>query len=55
MHTLLAAQHEEELSVNTGDKVRIIEDLGDGWLRVQKGGQDGFVPESYVEFERAQL
>ena len=48
-HTLPAAQREEELSVNTGDKVKIIEDIGDGWLRVQKGDQDGFVPESYVE------
>ena len=35
--------------MNAGDDVLILEDLGDGWLRVKKSGEEGYVPESYVQ------
>ena len=48
-HTfLLLGQNEDELSVNANDTVVIIQNLGDGWLRVRKGQDEGYVPESYV-------
>ncbi len=47
--TPLLAQNEDEISCNQNDKVTIIEDLNDGWLRVAKeGGDEGYVPQSYV-------
>ena len=46
-HTLLG-QNEDELSVNANDTLVIIQNLGDGWLRVRKGQDEGYVPESYV-------
>eukprot|EP00731_Ephydatia_muelleri_P023768 Em0016g39a len=42
-------QNEDELSVDANDKVRIIQDLSDGWLRVQKGAKEGLVPKAYVQ------
>ena len=47
LHTLLG-QNEDELSVNANDTLVIIQNLGDGWLRVRKGQDEGYVPESYV-------
>lgn len=43
-------QTEDELTVSANDKVVVLEDLGDGWLRVKKGTQEGYVPQSYVQF-----
>ncbi|XP_019849936.1 PREDICTED: formin-binding protein 1-like isoform X2 [Amphimedon queenslandica] len=43
------AQNEDELSCRANDIVTIIEDLGDGWLRVRKGKDEGYVPQSYVQ------
>ena len=34
--------------MNANDTVVIIQNLGDGWLRVRKGQDEGYVPESYV-------
>lgn len=42
------AQTEDELTVLANDKVMIIQDLGDGWLRVRKGHDEGYIPGSYV-------
>ena len=43
-HTfLLLGQNEDELSVNANDTVVIIQNLGDGWLRVRKGQDEGYV------------
>ena len=42
-------QNEDELNVNAGESVLILEDLGDGWLRVRKNKEEGYVPESYVQ------
>ena len=47
LHSTLA-QTEDELTVCANDKVMIIQDLGDGWLRVRKGQEEGYVPQSYV-------
>ena len=30
-------------------RVVILDDLGDGWVRVQKGEEVGYVPSSYVK------
>lgn len=39
----------EELSVRQGDKVQVICDEGDGWLRILAStGQQGLVPASYI-------
>lgn len=50
-HSLLiyTAQTEDEMGVSANDKVMILQDLGDGWLRVRKGHEEGYVPQSYVE------
>ena len=45
---LSSGQNEDELSVNANEEVVIIEDLGDGWLKVRKGEDEGYVPQSYV-------
>lgn len=42
------AQTEDELIVSANDKVVILQDLGDGWLRVRKGNEEGYIPQSYV-------
>lgn len=44
-------QNEDELTCSQHEEVTIIEDLGDGWLRVRKanGEGEGYVPESYVQ------
>ncbi|XP_064396439.1 formin-binding protein 1-like [Halichondria panicea] len=46
-----SAQNEDELSVNAGDNIIIIQDLQDGWLQVRKRDEEGYVPESYVKRE----
>ena len=48
-HIKSAAQNEDELAVNAGEAVLILGDLGDGWLRVRKNREEGYVPESYVQ------
>lgn len=47
---LLLAQNEDEISCSANERVTIIEDLGDGWLKVCKGKEEGYVPQSYVVF-----
>ena len=44
------AQQEDELSCQADDEVVVVEDLGDGWLRIQKGRDQGYVPETYVQY-----
>ena len=44
-------QNEEELSVKANTNVTILEDLGDGWLRVKKGADEGYVPSTYVQIK----
>lgn len=43
------AQNEDEISCHAHDVVTLLEDLGDGWLRVRKGKDEGYVPQSYVQ------
>ena len=49
---LYSGQNEEELSCKQHDKVMILEALGDGWMRVKKGEEEGYVPESYVTVDK---
>ncbi|XP_013928055.1 PREDICTED: proline-serine-threonine phosphatase-interacting protein 1-like [Thamnophis sirtalis] len=43
------AQNEDELDMQAGDIVNIIEAGEDGWWTVELDGQQGFVPGSYLE------
>ena len=48
--SLYIGENEEELSVKAGEDVAVIEDLGDGWLRVRRSNnEEGYVPQSYVQ------
>lgn len=44
-----SGQNDDELSCQQNDVVSVLEDLGDGWLRVRKGEAEGYVPETYVQ------
>ena len=45
----LTAQNDDELTVDANDKICILQDLADGWMRVQKGSKEGLVPKAYVQ------
>lgn len=42
-------QNDDELSCVANESVTILEDLGDGWLRVRRGQDEGYVPQAYVQ------
>ena len=44
-----SAQNSEELSVTANEVVMVIEDPGDGWLKVKRGNDSGYVPSTYVQ------
>ena len=46
---LFTGQNDDELSCAANETVVVIEDLGDGWLRVRKGQDEGYVPQAYVQ------
>ena len=46
-----SGQNEDELSCKQADVIKIVESLGDGWLKVRKGNEEGYVPESYVQIQ----
>ena len=40
----------EELSVTANEVVTVIEDSSNGWLRVYRGTDTGYIPSAYVQF-----
>ena len=47
------AQDETMLSMEEGDRFRVVEESDDGWWKVQpeEGGEAGYVPSNYLECE----
>ena len=39
----------DELCVRVGQKLSLLEDDGDGWLRAECEGKKGYIPESYTK------
>jgi len=36
--------------VTANEVVTVIEDPGDGWLKVKRGEQAGYIPSTYVQY-----
>lgn len=43
------AQQQEDIELRVGDVVNVIEQLPDGWWRVEKYGRTGFAPGNYLQ------
>ncbi|CAO3624271.1 unnamed protein product [Cunninghamella blakesleeana] len=42
------AQNEDELNITEGERLTVIGDPDDGWIKVQRGNESGMVPENYI-------
>ena len=45
-----AGSNEGELPVAEGDQIAVLEDDGSGWVRAALNGQEGYVPQSYIQY-----
>ena len=45
------AKYSEELSVTANEIVRVMEDTKNGWLKVNRGCDSGYVPSAYVQLQ----
>ena len=45
------AKGPEELSVTANEIVMVIEDVRNGWLKVNRGCDSGYVPSAYVQLQ----
>ena len=44
------AKYPEELSVTAKEVVMVTDDPGNGWLKVNRGNDSGYIPSAYVQF-----
>ena len=44
-------QHDDELALKKGDKIKVLEKQGDGWWKGRVGKNEGWFPSNYIQVE----